>query len=284
MLTHEIATLVPSPRPDLYWSKSGQNRSILLLLASLFSSRSSCPANPEEKELVEHGFEVLAAHLGESRLRDATVIEPTPAFFPDPWDGSPAAASRLFARVCGFMQIDSGSLDLSFWNEERERPSPIANSAETRGASGYYSQKDGIEHVSVNAKELTDPESLVSTIAHELAHVILLGPSGMPHDEPHMEAITDLATIYLGLGIFTSNTLLRRRAWTEGNREGWSVSRKGYISPEMAGWALSLFAWKRSDVKPKWSRHLATDGKAYLKKGLRYLAANPDKSHRVSTT
>ncbi len=73
----------------------------MTLLCRLLRSRPSCPANPEEKDLVEHGFEVLAAHLGESRLRDAIVIQPTPAFFPDPWNKSPQAAERLFARVCG---------------------------------------------------------------------------------------------------------------------------------------------------------------------------------------
>ena len=52
-----------------------------------------------------------------------------------------------------------------------------------------------------------------------------------------MEALTDLTPIFVGLGIFTANTLLRRHGWTQGNVEGWRVQRKGYISPEMAGWA-----------------------------------------------
>jgi hypothetical protein len=249
------------------------------LLQQLLRSRASCPANPEEKELVEHGFEVLTSHLGQSRLRDAVVVEPTPEFFPDPWDKSPQTAARLFARVCGFMQVDPNSLDLSFWSKEEESPMvelPAEISAGTRskGAAGTYHRSQGVDHVRLNKAELADPESLVSTVAHELAHVILLGSAGMSHDEPHMEALTDLATIYLGLGIFTSNTLLCRRTWTDGNMQGWQVSRKGYISPEMAGWALSLFAWRRGEVKPTWSRHLATDGKAYLKMGLRFLEAN----------
>ncbi len=178
------------------------------------------------------------------------------------------------------MKVDPQSVDLSFWTNEEEAPlvelpGEISAGSSRTGASGTYHRSQGIDHVRLNKAELADPEALVSTMAHELAHVILLGIGGMSHDEPHMEAITDLATIYLGLGIFTSNTLLRRHAWTEGNREGWRVSRKGYISPEMAGWALSIFAWRRGELKPNWSRHLATDGKAYLKMGLRFLEANP---------
>ena len=243
-------------------------------ILSLFQWRPKCPAHQQEKALVDHSFEVLATYLGEDRLREARIIEPTPAFFPDIWDGSAEAASRLFGRVCGFMQVDPRTLELDFWSEEREETSLVFGSARRRGAAGYYSMQDGAEHISLNADELADPESLISTMAHELAHVLLLGRCGMSRDEPHMEAITDIATIYLGLGIFTSNSLLRRRAWTSDRAEGWSLSRKGYISPEMAGWALSLFAWKRGDLKPNWARHLATDGKAYLKMGLRYLEAS----------
>ena len=248
-----------------------------MLPSFLQNWRVSCPASPQEKELVEHGFRVLSGYLGEHRLKEAVVVEPTPHFFPDPWDGSCKAAEMLFKRVCGFMQIDPVSLTLEFWSEEQEDilPGLLAGSQRSEGAGGTYSQQNGVDHVRLNQKELADPESLVATMAHELAHVILLGRSGMPPDEPHMEALTDLAAIYLGFGIFTSNSLLRYKGFRSGNMEGWSVSRKGYISPEMAGWALSLFAWHRDDLKPKWSRHLATDGKAYLKMGLRYLAAHP---------
>jgi hypothetical protein len=255
-------------------------------MSSWLRRRPSCPASPEEKELVEDGFQSLREQLGLDRLRDAVVVEPTPAFFPDPYDASPEAAVQLFARVCGYMRIEPNSVRLGFWQEERQEPEvhapgTAAAPRRTRGATGYYAHVDGFDHIRVNVAELTDPEALVSTLAHELGHVILLSRCGMAHGEPHMEALTDLTTIYLGLGIFTSNTLLRRHGWIQGNVEGWKVSRKGYISPEMAGWALSLFAWTRGEQNPNWSRHLAVDGKSYLKQGLRYLEETRDTAFRV---
>jgi len=252
-------------------------------LPSWLRRRPSCPANTAEKELVEDGFLFLQEQLGLGRLRDAAVVEPTPAYFPDRYDASPDAAAQLFVRICGYMRIEPQSVRLGFWEEGRDEPEVHAPGTmgaprRTRGASGYYSQVDGFDRISLNVEELTDPEALVSTMAHELAHVVLLGRNAISRDEPHMEALTDLATIYLGLGIFTSNTLLRRHGWVRGNLEGWKVSRKGYISPEMAGWALSLFAWAREEKSPKWSEHLAVDGKSYLKQGLRYLEHTRDTS------
>ena len=250
-------------------------------LPSWLRRRPSCPASPAEKELVEDGFQSLQGKLGLARLREATVVEPTSAFFPDRYDASCDAAAQMFARVCGYMRVEPQSVRLSFWQREREKPQVHAPGTmstlhQTKGASGLYAHVDGFDHISLNVAELNDPEALVATMAHELAHVLLLGRSAISHDEPHMEALTDLTTIYLGLGIFTSNTLLRRRGWIRGNVEGWEVSRKGYISPEMAGWALSLFAWARGEKNPKWSDHLATDGKSYLKQGLRYLEQTHD--------
>jgi hypothetical protein len=251
------------------------------LLPEWLRGRPRCPANPEEKELVEQGFNLLQRYLGVERLLRATVIEPDKTFFPDPYDASPEAAARMFIRVCGYMQVDAQTVSLGFWQQEQREPTVHApgtmNRPEhTSGASGLYAKVDGVDRIVLNVSELRDPEALVSTMAHELAHVVLLGRKGLSHDAPHMEAVTDLATIYVGFGIFTSNTLLRHHGWVQGNVEGWSVSRKGYISPEMAGWALSLFAWARGEKHPKWAKHLSVDPKEYLELGLRYLAETHD--------
>jgi hypothetical protein len=240
-----------------------------------------CPASLEEKKLVEDGFRILEKTLGRERLKNATVVEPTPAFFPDRFDASEEAVIRLFARVCRHMSVNPESVQLGFWKEEREEPEihplgVMADPKKTSGASGYYAHAEGKDHILINVAEVNDPEGLVSTMAHELSHVILLARHRMSTQEPHMEALTDLTPIFLGFGIFIANTLLRRHGWTRGNVEGWSVQRKGYISPEMAGWALTLFCWSRGEVDPRWSKYLAVDPKAYLKMGLRYLAQTGD--------
>jgi hypothetical protein len=245
----------------------------MINIQSWFSGGGRCPASPEEKEVVDDGFRVLDETLGRARMQNAVVIEPTAQFFPDPWDASAEAAGILFRRVCGYMDVDSAEVELSFWEDAGKIDSVgLATAGQrTSGAGGYYTNVGNKPRVSINSKNLGDTESLVATMAHELAHVILLGQYGLPADTPHMEAITDLACIYLGMGIFTANSLLRSRRWSDGNVEGWSIQRKGYISPEMAGWALALFCRARKELKPRWARHLSTDPQSYLKMGLRYL-------------
>jgi hypothetical protein len=54
-------------------------------LWSWIVGRARCPAPPEEKTLVEDAFRMLEEELGHERLTNATVIEPTTTFFPEPY-------------------------------------------------------------------------------------------------------------------------------------------------------------------------------------------------------
>ena len=153
---------------------------LMRLLPEWLRGRPRCPANPEEKELVEQGFNLLERYLGAERLLRATVIVPDETFFPDPYDASPEAATRMFVRVCGYMQVDPQTVSISFWQQEQRVPTVHAPGTmnrpeQTRGASGLYAKVDGVDRIALNVSELRDPEALVSTMAHELAHVVLLG-------------------------------------------------------------------------------------------------------------
>ena len=51
-------------------------------------------------------------------------------------------------------------------------------------------------------KWLDEPENMVAVLAHEIAHIKLPGESRMEEND---ERITDLTTIFFGLGIFNAN-------------------------------------------------------------------------------
>lgn len=246
------------------------------MLRRLFG-QPQCPACGEEKALVDEQFELVLRLFGSDRIRGAVVVEPTPEFFPYIYDGTPEGAERLFETVCTYMGVDQTTVQLTFWEDAPDLLSVhvpgMFGAQQNKGAAGYYFEDEQMQNISINRDELRDPESAVATMAHELAHALLLGGELISHEEPHMEALTDLATICLGLGVFTCNNLLKRRAWTDWNAEGWSISRKGYISPEMAGWAMSLFAWHRGESAPRWAKYLNDEGRSNVRKGLGYLKA-----------
>ena len=74
--------------------------------------RPICPCDPAAKPWVEDRLRWLTGQFGLHVLLEAPVILPTEEFFPDPWDGSPKAAQRMFRRICEYMGVDSDSVEL----------------------------------------------------------------------------------------------------------------------------------------------------------------------------
>jgi len=84
--------------------------------------------------------------------------------------------------------------------------------------------------------------------------------------------LTDLVTVFLGMGVFTSNATIRDRGWTRGNWAGWETKKLGYLDQPTFGYALARFAWTRGETKPPWIKAVRPDVRAPLKQGLRFLA------------
>jgi hypothetical protein len=115
--------------------------------------------------------------------------------------------------------------------------------------------------------------ALVATIAHELGHVLLLADGRISASErPDHEPLTDLLTVYFGLGIFSANSAFDHFHEARGRHSYTSTSRLGYLTEPMYGYALARYAWLRGEADPDWADHLDTNPRSFLKRGLRYLA------------
>jgi tetratricopeptide (TPR) repeat protein len=99
----------------------------------------------------------------------------------------------------------------------------------------------------------------------------LLGNGRISREADDLEPLTDLATVYFGMGIFVANASLRDRNYHVGNWEVWSVSRQGYLTAPILAYALALFAWLRQEAQPDWARYLRLDVRSPFWKALSYL-------------
>jgi len=246
------------------------------------------PISEEDRQWVHEGFNRLEKLLGRDRMLEARVITPTAEDFPDPYDESPETVEQLFSRVCRYMQVNREAIEFEIFPDETDelrallpawsggtgkRPAGLymhameARSSETNeGAKGV---------VAIRSSQLKDPLSLVATIAHELGHVILLGGGLMNPDTPDHEPMTDLLTVFLGLGIFTANSAGRFQQFQHEQRIGWSMQRLGYLPEEVFAYALDKFAIERNEDKVAWEKHLSTNVRAYFKRSRAWQAKNP---------
>lgn len=223
-----------------------------------------CPLDTAWKTWTERRMLWLADRLGVDRLLDAQVVEPTEEFFPDLYDADRASARKCLDRVCGYMGVDPARVTLE-----------VVADDDMPGAAGLYEQR-ARSNICVAESQLASPDKLLATLAHELAHEVLLGGKLLTHDVADHEQVTDLLPVFLGVGILGANATITDTSGYEGGWSWWSVSRQGYLSSIQLGYALALFAFMRGEVWPEWAGHLRPDAAETLGAGVRYLSRTGD--------
>jgi len=225
------------------------------------------PISEAERAWIEGRFNWLTKEFGPKRLLTAPLILPTSAFFPSTYHGTEAELVTIMARVAEFMDIDPGLLRLNFYVDSH----PKFEGQWNHGTAGLYLESDGYFDIWLEASKLEDPLGVVATVAHEIGHVILLGQRRVSPDEEDHELLTDLVTVFMGMGIFSANSVIQEGYWWRGISSGWSMARQGYMSMNMHGYALALYALARSDLRPRWASYLRPDVRSALKQSLRFI-------------
>jgi uncharacterized protein YjbI with pentapeptide repeats len=238
-------------------------------MSNWFASEPDCPIDPPTREWIERRWAWLTEQFGLERVRSSRVILPSADFFPDSYQGTADDARVMLDRVCGYMGIAPETVELSIFEDRN----PVHDGQGRLGTAGLYHEEAGKFRIWVEVGNLDDPLGLVATMAHEIGHVLLLGHGRVSPDAEDHEALTDLLTVYLGMGVFTANSVIREHYWHAGAVAGWSMGRRGYLSMPMYGYALARFARTRAEEDPPWAKHLRADVHSAFTKSCRLLAA-----------
>jgi tetratricopeptide (TPR) repeat protein len=233
--------------------------------------KTTCPVDSADQEWIERRMAWLVREFGEDRILRAEVILPTDHYFPDAYGGTEADVRAMFDRLCGYMQVDPTRIELGFYTEKRPRAGNLDVAGFEQGTAGLYDEREGKTVIWVEASALEDSMSVAGTLVHELCHVHLLGDRRVVSDTPDHEALTDLLSVFLGVGLFPANSTVRDSSWRSGGWEGWRIGRQGYLTSRMFGYAFAMFAWRRGESNPNWAGHLRADVRSTLRDGLKFL-------------
>jgi tetratricopeptide (TPR) repeat protein len=227
--------------------------------------KTTSPLTDAQRAWLDARFAWLLQQFGEARLHKA-VVTPTVEFFPEPYTGTADDAVALFNRVCHYMDVDPSGVELAFYRSAAADDLAVSTNPTLRGfALGTYSEDGGRIRIRLEQTRLSEPHTVVATLAHELGHVHLLGDGRCSADSADHEPLTDLLTVFFGMGIFTANSVIREANWRVGNFSGWNVSRQGYLGLAEYAYALAIYAAARGEMKPKWFRYLRPDLRALYK-------------------
>ncbi|WP_281897362.1 hypothetical protein [Phytohabitans aurantiacus] len=234
--------------------------------------RTSCPVRSVEQGWIERSMDWFVGEFGEERLLGDVVL-PTDDYFPGAYQGSRDDVRAVLERLCKHMDIDPARVELEHDTAD-EDPGLSAHmpihSAST-GAAGHHRLRDGRSVIGIRDDQAQQPVALVATVAHELGHVLLLGDGRISREREDHEPLTDLLTVFFGLGIFTANAAFEFGRENRGQYTYTTRTRLGYLTEPMYGYGLARYAWLRGEADPAWARYVDTNPRAYLKRGLRYL-------------
>ncbi|MDX1964071.1 MAG: hypothetical protein SFX18_13035 [Pirellulales bacterium] len=239
----------------------------------------TCPCDPLAKEWVEDRLLWLAEEFPDSAFSGRPVILPTPRYFPDRYDGTYKTVRTMLDRICYYMDVEPASVELVFFKNTDTYLVNDQGHAVGQAAGTFEMDDDGFR-IRVETSQLLDPMTLVGTLAHELAHVRLLGEDRIWGEVYDHELVTDLTVVHFGLGIFLAN--VPRGGWRSGYTQ-WPDSqllKPEYMNDPMYGWALAHLALFREEPDPAWAAHLKTGPRTNLRQGLRYLRATGDTTYR----
>lgn len=215
----------------------------------------------------------FVAEFGTARLHGAVVL-PTDDYFPGVYQGGRDDVRSVLGRLCAHMGIDRDRVELEH-DQADDNPGLSDNvpiHSQSTGAAGHHRLRDGRSVIGIRDDQAAVPMALVATIAHELGHVLLIGGARISGRQQDQEPLTDLLTVFFGLGIFGANAAFEYSQRTQGAYSYSQTSRLGYLTEPMYGYGLARYAWLRGETNPAWARYVDTNPRTFLKRGLRYLA------------
>jgi hypothetical protein len=228
-----------------------------------------------ERERLVADLAQLTRGQGFSHLVRWPIVEPTPAFFPDRWAGGDASLVRLFRRLLHYAGLPELRVEVEIHEPDTRGGPPPAPPA----SGGVW--LDGVEHGVARfmalAPALREPKNAVAAAARAVAHAFCEQRGLMPAgEEPRRaERRIDVASVYLGLGLLTTEAALRFYSVTDATlRSRGSSFRLGVLGPQAMAWLLAVQVVVRDGGKAErkqLARSLPPNQAAFFRAALREL-------------
>ena len=242
--------------------------------------RNRCPVSYDSRVWLEKSFSLLFEIFDKKKIKQKEILIPGSSSFPIKYNGNSQTAFDTLKIVAKQMEVEFTEIQLNLYDDGDNAISigssmgghTFFNSGDSdKGSAGLYwgKQADNKYHIGLERAKLAQPEIMVATLAHELAHIKLLGENRIKGND---EKLTDLTTVLFGIGIFNANaafqTIMRI------NSRGWR--KIGYLTQMEWCYALSLFTFIRNEKTPNWVEHLTLNVKEGFKQGERFIEDNQD--------
>lgn len=216
---------------------------------------------------------------------ETKLINPTNDHFPGNAKDEFAMVSLIFDRAKDYAGLKHWPFRLQDENTLGGIEVPqISIEGALRGSKGIVPVEHGNQFVvPYNLGLLRDPEVLIATFAHSLAHYLGLKsseePPGGVENWPH---VTELLAVFLGFGLIMANTANTIKIRSCASCSGPSVERPNYLSEYDITYALAIFCHLKNIPDDESIRHLKKTLRPFFKKALKDVKTRNTELERLS--
>ncbi|MCW9015218.1 MAG: hypothetical protein OQL06_15735 [Gammaproteobacteria bacterium] len=203
-------------------------------------------------------------------FKQTQLILPTNTFFPGQTDNAYDMAHIIFENVVRHSQLENIPWKL------------VAQGPEARqGISPLLGTDEKSEHttaiITYDPIQSRDPESLIASFAHKLAHYLYAQANqAPPGNEDHIPLAIELMTVFMGFGIMMTNTAQLSRSLSCASCQGPSTQRLSFLTQHETTYSLAIFCVLKNIPDKLVLQHLKNPLKSYYKKCVNHVNMHKD--------
>ena len=225
--------------------------------------------------LLDHFAWALENFDAELFFRDAQLVEPNNHFFPGRADSVPGMASLVFDRVKDYAGVGhwpTRLVDHRACAVNRLEQVQIDGALRgPRGVKPLQVEERYLLQVPFNPQQVNNPEGLIASFAHVLAHHLgQMARTPPPAGPQYWPEVTELLAIYLGFGLMFANSAFTFRGGC-GSCYNPAAKRDAALSETEATYALAIFGVLKEIPPTKVTPHLKKHLRAFYRKAARDL-------------
>ena len=207
---------------------------------------------------------------GDDFYKTTELVLPTKEYFPSKVNSPEGAASETFEAVKKHAGLENWMCKLEIQEEDANpvvAPTLAIQNTPTSPHGTFQATEDNEVVITYNPALASQPTQLVATFAHELAHYLTAtSKQEPPGGWENWEFATDIASTFLGFGVFMANSAFSFSQYTNSDSQGWKSSRNGYLSESEHIYALAIFNELKGIPTELALEHLKPHLKKLLKK------------------
>ena len=233
------------------------------------------PITEEDEKWLISELNWLRKELSDPHFLEITTVTPTKDYYNRTFKFNEDDAKFVLNRTMELMCIKDVEIKLEFFDDSPvydESGNILSSPADVQGkwesVAGVYEKDNEEITIWIEASTLKDPYALIATIAHELAHQILLGENRIEEND---EFLTDLTAIVYGFGIFTGNSKFNLSQKSTNFGSEWSSRAIGYLPQQIIAFAMAWLSIERNEDM-SYSQFLTTNMKKYFEQSMKYIS------------